>query len=389
MSGNPARLLLVGQVPPPHHGSNVMVDATMTALHEAGLNPLLVSRDFSRSLHEVGSATPAKAARLLRVWIRFRRAAKRHRGAPIVYFVSVSKMAFLVDCLLLLTASGLRNPVYLYFHGRGYMRLAESPRWDAIIRRSFGRAAGGIVLSRSLVSDVNRWIPEDRLHIVPNAIPDRPAPFRGTGRPLVRFLSLSNLVATKGALEFVEAAHEIARDFPTARFTVAGQSVESDYARRVEAAMTSGSDSDRFERLGGVYGDAKAALLSRCDAFVFPTYYPFETFGLVNLEAMRAGMPVIATNVGAIPDVVLDGVTGFVIPPREPARLLSAMRDLAMSEERRLQLGAAGRRHFEANFTMDIFRQRWGDLGRAMLRAAETRTRLLRPHHGGDHEEKR
>ncbi len=57
------------------------------------------------------------------------------------------------------------------------------------------------------------------------------------------------------------------------------------------------------EFLGGIYGNQKEALFQKSDIFVFPSHYPFEAFGLVNLEAMQVGIPVITTDIGALPEI--------------------------------------------------------------------------------------
>ena len=68
-----------------------------------------------------------------------------------------------------------------------------------------------------------------------------------------------------------------------------------------------------------------------------------EPFGLVNLEAMTAGRAVIASNVGGVPEIVLDGQTGWLVPPEEPPALARAIGRLASSCPLRQRLGAAGR----------------------------------------------
>ena len=89
------------------------------------------------------------------------------------------------------------------------------------------------------------------------------------------------------------------------------------------------------------------AVAAAFDLFALTSIY--EGFGLVLLEAMAAARPVVATRVSSIPEIVEDGVTGILIPPREPARLDEAFTAL-VAEERRRALGAAGRQRVLAHF---------------------------------------
>ncbi len=84
------------------------------------------------------------------------------------------------------------------------------------------------------------------------------------------------------------------------------------------------------------------ALFAAADVFVLPT--AGETMGFAIIEAMAAGLPVISTRVGAVPEVVDDGTTGILVPPGDVAALTGALKRLAEHPELRREMGAAGRR---------------------------------------------
>ena len=113
----------------------------------------------------------------------------------------------------------------------------------------------------------------------------------------------------------------------------------------------------QVEYRGPKYGDEKIEELKCADALVFPTYYPGETFGLVLLEAMEYGLPCISTNVGGIPTVVDNGVTGFLIEPMEVEKLADKMKWLINNPEKGMAMGDMGRKRFEEKFTLQTFEQ--------------------------------
>jgi alpha-maltose-1-phosphate synthase len=90
-------------------------------------------------------------------------------------------------------------------------------------------------------------------------------------------------------------------------------------------------------------------LLSHCAVFVCPSLY--EPLGIVNLEAMACGAPVVASRVGGIPEVVVDGQTGLLVPPDDPAALADAIHSLVRDPERSAAMGQLGRRWVSAEFS--------------------------------------
>ena len=94
-----------------------------------------------------------------------------------------------------------------------------------------------------------------------------------------------------------------------------------------------------------------AQLYSHAAVFVCPSIY--EPFGLINLEAMACGTPVVASRVGGIPEVVVDGETGWLVAPGDPAALGGALRHALDDPERARRMGEAGRRRVEAHFSWD------------------------------------
>jgi glycosyltransferase involved in cell wall biosynthesis len=103
-------------------------------------------------------------------------------------------------------------------------------------------------------------------------------------------------------------------------------------------------------RLLGFRHDART-LMAACDLLVLPC--PIEAFGLVLLEAMVHGKPVVAIKAGGPAEIVEHGRTGFLVPPRQPAEMAGALRRLLDDEPLRLGMGSAGRKRYEALFTRE------------------------------------
>jgi glycosyltransferase involved in cell wall biosynthesis len=168
---------------------------------------------------------------------------------------------------------------------------------------------------------------------------DGPAEPRPPGRH--RLVIACRLVERKGVGDAVSALAEI----EDAELHVAGGPAAADLGRdeqacRLRALAERIGVGDRLVLRGSVDRDAMPPLLRSADAVVCAPWY--EPFGIVPLEAMACGVPVVATAVGGQIDSVMDGVTGVHVPPRDPARLAAALRALLADGDRRAALGAAG-----------------------------------------------
>ncbi|MBM4461384.1 MAG: glycosyltransferase [Chloroflexi bacterium] len=116
---------------------------------------------------------------------------------------------------------------------------------------------------------------------------------------------------------------------------------------------------DRIAWLGEAADEDLPALYHLADLFVLPASHPSEAFGLVQVEAMAAGVPVVCTELGTGTSYVnQDGVTGRVVPPRDPAALAAAIRDLLADPDRLAAMSAAARDRAAAEFDAGVMIRR-------------------------------
>ena len=119
----------------------------------------------------------------------------------------------------------------------------------------------------------------------------------------------------------------------------------------MEAAAAATPYSERIHFVGRhIPADPYYAIMD-----VFALASSREAFGLVAAEAMRAGLPVVATSVGGLAEIVLDGVTGYLVPPLQPASLAEALRPLVDDPERRELMGAAGAERADEYYSIDRY----------------------------------
>jgi glycosyltransferase involved in cell wall biosynthesis len=192
----------------------------------------------------------------------------------------------------------------------------------------------------------------DRVSIVPCGVdtgvftPRGPVAPRGD-RP--RLLVLGRLVERKGQEDAVRALVAV----PDAELVVvggppAGQLGDDPEVRRLRAVAASVGVADRLVFTGAVARADVPAWVRSADVVLAVPWY--EPFGITPLEAMACGRPVVATAVGGLVDTVVDGVTGDLVPPRDPAALGEALAALLADHDRRAGYGAAGVKRARARY---------------------------------------
>ena len=203
--------------------------------------------------------------------------------------------------------------------------------------------------------------PPERFAIIPSGVPleryRRPAGGRPPGPLTLGFLA--RLVEVKGPRDLVEAMALLAPAFPQARLVLIG---DGPMRQELEGRVRDLALQDRVSFLGRL--EDPAPILHGFDVFVLPSHN--EGMGRAAVEAMAAGLPVVATRVGGLPDVVADGTTGLLVPPRDPEKLAGALARLLGDEALRDRFGEAGRLRAE-EFSDQVMFERLEALYREVL----------------------
>lgn len=286
----------------------------------------------------------------------------------------VSGPIWLVEPLALLRTGAV--PVAVSLHTTRAMLAAvgvDRDRWmdEAIAAERALLADAPLVIAntQAAAADIAAasgvTIGAERLAVVPHGLADlaaaTPAPPHGEG---ARLLFLGRLEHRKG-IDTLLAALPLLADLPGVTVDIAGAPQGTSPEAAFHARYRDAPWAPRVRFLGAVAEAEKTALLAATDIVVSPARY--ESFGLVAVEAMMFGKPVISTTAGGIPEVVEDGATGLLVPPGEPEPLAAAMRRLITDHPLRERLGAAGRARYLARFTDDAMAEAWVAAVRAAL----------------------
>lgn len=225
------------------------------------------------------------------------------------------------------------------------------------LQRQAYRCAHAIVANsnaagRQLIAE---GVPAERIRIIPNGVSlERFAP-RVAPRPVSTVLTVANLRAEKAHEVLLAAAAQLAPRYPHLRFQVAGDGPRMAELRELAAAL---GIADRVAFLG--HREDVAALLAAADLFVLPSRS--EAFPNGAIEAMAAGLPVIASATGGLLDLIDSGTTGLLVPPDDPAALAEAIEGLLLSPARASLLGGAARDEVTRRYSFERMVRAFEDL---------------------------
>lgn len=232
----------------------------------------------------------------------------------------------------------------------------RSPLLKPIFANSLGRAQKVIAISEAVRHAMIQveGVPSEKIAVIPYGLDSRgfrsglvPGRLRSElgvpDDPLVGFVG--RLARPKGVDTLLRAFGEVEEEEPRARLVIAGD----------------GPWRKRLMRLGRELGlknvyflgwrEDVAAIMADLDVLAMPSRW--EGFGLVALQAMSLGKPVIASRVSALPEVIADGVTGLLVPPEEPSSLARGILRLIHEPELAAQMGQAGCRRVMQEFTVE------------------------------------
>ncbi len=233
------------------------------------------------------------------------------------------------------------------------------------LQRQAYRCAHAIVANSSAAADRLRQegISDACIRIIPNGVdPGRFAAARAR-RPIRTILTVANLRREKAHEVLLEAVATLVPAHPEIRVRIAGDGPRTAELRARAAAL---GIADRVAFLG--HRDDVEALLAEADVFVLPSRS--EAFPNSVVEAMAAGLPVVATAVGGLLELVEPGRTGMLIPPDDPAALATAIDSLISDPERACALGDAARETIARRYSFDRMVRAFEDLYLSQLQVS-------------------
>ena len=381
-SYNRRKVLLVGSLPPPQHGSNLYFQSLLLSDLRERFSISHLDLSDHRSLDNIGRLDFLNVYFAVRNVVNLAVLSRKLKPDLVYVPIAQKNLAYLRDGLLILASKAFSHcKLVIHLHGSDFRRFYENTnmmmRW--FIRETLKRVDTAIVLSDRLRSIFEGLV--ENVSTVPNGIDfliERSRPLKKKrGDVVVGYMG--NLFRRKGVFDLLSAVPRVLEADSNVEFRFAGAwwGQETDLRRDVDKFITQHELQDRVKFVGSVDGESKIRFLTEVDIFVFPSWN--EGSPLVILEAMATGCPVISTDdVGGIPDLVDDGVTGVLVEKENPRQIADAIMRLIRRPALRRKMGEMGRRKYLRSYTLSSHIQRMAEVfDKTMLLQIDRRQRPL------------
>ena len=328
----------------------------------------ILAIDFGRRYHtraapctfgpETGETFRARVRRHISQVGRLGEAIRRWR-APIVHLHTCSGFSFFRSAVDMLAAQRLGARVLLHIHGAAFDRFFAEAGFlkRRLISASLSRADGVIALSKQWRRKLQDMAPCGRICVVENAVaipPLRQPRQREQMDSVCHFLLLARMDAWKGIDDLLTACARLRDRGVAFALTLAGPPGTAGNAEQMERKIADRNLGSAVTYVGPALGREKLRLFESANVYVQPSHH--EGMPISLLEALAHGLPVIATTVGAIPEIITQDQEGMLVPPHRPDLLAAAMSDLAGNPDRRARMSVATRCTAERRFSLDRLR---------------------------------
>lgn len=350
-------------MPPPLHGQALMAGV----LAEQGkswpdIELHALDAKFADSLADLKSFSIGKLFRLARYVCAVTWLCLTKRIRTVILTPGFYRNTFLKDSVFIwLTGFLLRRKVVAWFHmDYGSFDESAQPGWfRRYMKLTLRRCSRYVVCTDRLKATAPAFLDPAKVAAVQNGIPD-PAT-EGQARPgtapVMTVLYVSNMMEAKGWRVLLEAAARLCREREDVRFHFYGAPTGETTEEEIHALFAQAAGPDRISFRGFLGAEDKAGAFRGADVFCMPTFT--EAFPVAVTEALAFGLPVVASRVGGIPDMVEEGNGAWLVEPRSVEALHHGLTTALADRERLSHWGRACRARYEAVFTAAGFARRW------------------------------
>ncbi|WP_205748097.1 glycosyltransferase family 4 protein [Dyadobacter luticola] len=350
------KILFILHLPPPVHGAAMMGSFIKnSALVNEEIDSFFVNLSTTKKLDETGKGGLGKAVTFLKMIASVFSALSQKRWDACYMTLTSSGAGFYKDLVIVALIKLFGVKLVYHFHNKGVANASASVI-NRLLYQFVFKNTKTILLSPHLYPDIRNFVKEENVFYCPNGIPlvTNIRHKQMSEQGVCELLYLSNMLQEKGAYVLLDALIELKKRGILFKANFVGgwsDITESEFNNRiVNAGLT-----DMAIAHGPKYGSDKDQFWNAADVFIFPTFYHYEAFPLVLLEAMQHQLPIISTTEGGIPDIVLNGETGFLVPQKNAAALADQLEILIKNPELRMKMGALGKERFNQHFTLSHF----------------------------------
>lgn len=319
--------------------------------------------EFVHVVSHVEGGAAEKLTQASQAWLRL----LRERAVDVVHIHVASDASFYRKSAFVLQSRARGLPVVMHVHGADFDTFynRSNALQKAYIRQIFGWCSKVLVLSDFWKTYFQHHIIQGKVEVLHNGV--YPAAFAACytmPANLNRFLFLGRLGQRKGVYDLLEAAEQLVKQqgYTNLEFYLAGDGELEEVQQLIEQKGLH----DHVRVLGWMGDEEKRYWLQRADTMVLPSYN--EGLPMSILEAMAAGKIIVSSRVGGIPDLVAEGVNGFLITPGDVHSLTQHLAYVATHPQEMTEMARRNQQKIEAEFNLETLNGWLMDMYRSIIR---------------------
>lgn len=374
MSGQgkePVRVLFVGPYPPPYAGPENAMKTLLESCVKETFSISFLKTNVRKDNASKGRFDFSMVASFFVFMGNLFRSLAKHRPALVYYFVTATRLGWIgrdIWCIFVSKVFGAKVVIHMragHFKDN-YKAMDGLSR--GLIRFACKRVDRALVQADCLSSQFEGLVEPSKIHTLYNAVDTNVYNNNDVHEyDAQKVLFMGHLSFAKGYCDLIRVIPAVVNNNPEVLFQFAGTPIIQERnvffnqatgerihytdPQKVYAECLQGRLEKHHEYLGVLHGEEKIKALRNCAVFVLPSYS--EGFSMAVLEALAIGKPIVCTPVGALKEVIRDGVNGLLVPPGDIASLETAISKLLGDPKLRARMALENQRYVEDHFSQD------------------------------------
>jgi glycosyltransferase involved in cell wall biosynthesis len=342
------KVLILGKLPPPYMGPAIATEIILNSSLKDCFDLIHIDTKINEDLGRIGKWSLKKLSVSFGMYRKMSKLLREHKPDLVLIPFSQDTIPFVKDSVFILLAKFHKRKVLLHLRGSNFLgwlsKSSSLTKW--YVKKMIRKSDGVIVLGDNLRYLFKDYMADEKIFVVPNG-----ADYKFPSRTEKKFsiLYFANLLRAKGIEDVLHAIKIVVQNGNTnLQVDVVGAWRNSDFENECKSIVTENNLPVVFHAPAS--GEKKLAFFSNADVFVFTPREP-EGHPWVIVEAMAAGLPIIATDKGAIIESVKHGVNGYIVSPSSPQEIATGIIKLIKIDDLRTGMARESRRLYEENFT--------------------------------------
>jgi glycosyltransferase involved in cell wall biosynthesis len=354
------RILYFIQLPLPVHGVSVMNELIYNSDRiNKNYEKHLIEIKFSSQFSEIRRYNLNKILKFFTIAIRLFANLNKIKSDIVYFSLMPVGPGFVRDFFYVIIIRLFNLKIIFHLHNIGINERSKKPlfKWmyESIFKNSTIIHPSDILLRKELK---NLNLVNTKKIVIPNTC----MPFSNSNinsqrsnNDIIRILFFSNLLPDKGLMVLLEAIKNVSDNLKNFELNVYGSYYRAREVKRYKRFISENNLSEKVFIKGPCFNREKERAFCESDIFVFPSYFREECFPLVILEAMQAGLAIITSSIGAIPEIIEDGINGILVKPKEHLQLAEKIQLLATNKKLRKSIGNKARDKYLKQYSFRIF----------------------------------